>query len=296
MKGIILVNAFSTSKEYLYQAKRLKEEFNKKRVDIDIKKNNFFPAIIDSGDIKLALQGYEFCVFWDKDKYILKALSMSNIPIFNSYESIIKCDDKMLSYLELTGQGFSMPKTLPGFLCYELKEKISINSIIMIENELSYPFIIKKSYGSLGKGVYLVNNRIELIQTLEKVKTMPHLLQEFIKASYGKDIRIIVIGNKVIGAMLRQSENDFRSNIAVGGCGMRFIPPKPLKEMAEKISKILKLDYCGIDFLINENGEYFICEVNSNAFFLRFEQTTNINVALKYVEHILVKLNKNSFR
>lgn len=146
---------------------------------------------------------------------------------------------------------------------------------------------IKKSYGSLGQGVYLIHDRKELNSIMEEVKTEPHLYQEFIKNSYGKDIRVMVVGDEVVGAMLRQSKGDFRSNLGAGGKGTPFKMTKQMKAISKKIAEIMNLDYCGIDFLIGDDNELVVCEVNSNAFFHGFEQSTKINVAKKYVDFIL---------
>lgn len=286
MKGLILVNAYSESEEYLYQAKRLKEEFALLSVEVDIKKNDSFPLIIENSCIASALGGYSFCIYWDKDKYILSMLEKTGLPVFNSRAAILNCDDKMQTYIELAGRGIPLPETLPGLLCYSEAEQIKASTLERVEKKLGYPLIIKESYGSLGGGVYLVNNRAELLDCMEKVKCREHLYQEFVESSYGRDLRIIVIGNEVIGGMLRSSESDFRSNIASGGKAEPFEVTEDLKELALKVSKALGLDYCGIDILFSEKGP-IVCEVNSNAFFCSFEKTTKINVAKKYAEYIL---------
>ncbi len=291
MKGLILINAYSQNEDYLYQPHRLKEEFEKLGVDIDIIRNNLFLCYIDNNQLKIKLSGYDFCVFFDKDKYILKALSMTSIPLFNSCEAILNCDDKMLTYLALAGQGVPIPKTLPGLLCYSPTEKVEENTYQIIEEEIAYPLIVKESYGSLGKGVYLAHDRDELKIILEEVKCKPHLCQQFIATSYGKDVRVMVVGGKVIGGMLRSSSKDFRSNLGAGGEGEPFNPSGEMVELAIKVAEVLGLEYCGIDFLFGSNGEVVVCEVNSNAFFHGFELSTKINVAKIYAEHIITKVN-----
>ena len=285
MRGIILVNAYSESEEYLYQAKRLREEFALLSVDIDIVKNNCFPFIIENNRIASTISGYDFCVYWDKDKYILSMLEKTGIPVFNSKSAILNCDDKMQTYIELADKGIPLPKTLPGLLCYREEEQLIASAVDEVE-KLGYPLVIKESYGSLGGGVYLARGRDELLEYMEKVKCREHLFQEFINTSFGKDLRIIVIGDEVIGGMLREGNGDFRSNIASGGSAKPFELSDGLKELALIISEALKLDYCGIDILFSDKGPV-VCEVNSNAFFYAFEKTTNINVAKKYAQYII---------
>lgn len=297
MRGIIFTNAYSTLAEASYQPIRLKEEFEKLGVDIDIKRNSFFPCQVGAnGSLRLDLQSYDFCVYWDKDKYVLKALALQDFPVFNSHDAITTCDDKMLTYLALCNKGIKMAKTLPGLLCYDNNAVVDEDTSAYIGKTLGYPLIVKESYGSLGKGVYLAHNSSELLTILEKVKNVPHLFQEYIATSYGKDLRVIVVGDKVLGGMIRQSNNDFRSNLAAGGHGISYPLDEKIEKLALKIASILGLDYCGIDLLFGADKEFIVCEVNSNAFFYGFENATKINVAKAYVEHILKKLNmqKNS--
>lgn len=288
MKGLILINAFLASEEYLRQAERMKEEFEKKDVDVKIERNNGFSFLIDGNEICNKCGEYDFIVFLDKDKYILNILNKTGANLFNSYQSIIDCDDKMTTYIALANNGVPLVKTIPGLLCYDENEKIPLKAVEKIESELGYPIIVKNSYGSLGKGVFLVKDRVELLKTMEKVKCTPHLFQECIKNSWGKDLRIIVVGNEVVGGMLRKSNGDFKSNIGAGGNGEPYELTDDLKELALKIKDVLKLDYCGIDILFGEDTP-LVCEVNSNAFFYAFEKVTNINVAKIYAEYIIEK-------
>ena len=56
---------------------------------------------VEDGEIKSCISGYDFCVFLDKDKYALKGIEKLGIPVFNAYEPITVCDDKMLTFLKL---------------------------------------------------------------------------------------------------------------------------------------------------------------------------------------------------
>ncbi len=285
-KGLILVNAYSKLKSSLNQSERLKEELEKLGISVDIKHNDFFAAVIDGdGNIKARTSGYDFCIYLDKDKYVSHMLEKCGMRLFNTHEAIENCDDKMLTSIILAGNGIPMPKTLSGLLCYDPEEKTDGRVFDTIEKELGYPLVIKTSYGSLGKGVYKAENRGELESIAENLKCTQHLFQQFIKASYGKDIRVIVIGGKFTAAMVRESYGDFRSNLELGGKGTPYAPPQEVINMCEKAAKLLNLDYCGIDVLFGERG-YYICEVNSNAFFGGIERVTGINVAKKYAEHI----------
>lgn len=284
-QAVIIVNAYSQSEEAAYQPKRIKEELEKLGVKTDIKRLGFADCFIDGGDISTKFGKYDFCVFYDKDSHALAQIEKSGLRCFNSYDSIVDCDDKMLTYVRLANEGVPMPKTYSAPLCYTPGSRADRKQLGEISESLGFPLIVKECYGSLGKGVSLVNDAESLYKISDKLIASPHIFQEFIAESRGTDLRVIVVGGKFLGAMRRVSDGDFRSNIGVGGKGEIYLADERTKELAEKIAKTLKLDYCGIDFLFSSCGP-ILCEVNSNAFFKGFEFVTGINVAEAYAKYI----------
>ena len=287
MKGLILINAYSKIKSALDQAERLKEEFAALGVSVDIRRNDFFAAYVgNDGNLAYNSINYDFCVYLDKDKYVSEMLEKGGLRLFNSHGAIRRCDDKMETFIALSGMGIPMPKTLPGLLCYDKDAKVTPEILDRVEKEIGYPVIVKCSYGSLGKEIYKADDRQTLERIAEAVRFEQHLYQRFIAESAGRDIRVIVIGGKAFAAMVRRSENDFRSNLGAGGKGEKVDLPTEVKDISERAAKALGLDYCGIDVLFGDNG-YILCEVNSNAFFGGIESVTGKNVAKAYAEYIV---------
>lgn len=284
-KGIILINAFYDIPTYLNQAYRLREEFAGLNVQADIVKGDSLPLCIKDGDVRLDTD-CDFCIYLDKDKYISQMLEKTGLRLFNPHDSIVACDDKMTTQITLAGNGIPMPETVSGLLNFLPEKSVSKEVADRIENTLGYPLIAKESYGSLGKGVYKVDDREKLERICEKLRLKPHLFQKYISSSYGKDVRVTVVGGKVIAAMKRQSDGDFRSNLELGGKGEKYAVDDRLRALSEKVASLLNLDYCGIDWLFGENGEYILCEVNSNAFFGGTERVTGVNVAKAYAKHV----------
>lgn len=289
-KALCLLNGYVQQGGPLHFYQRMKEELSKLDVDLEMKTNQELSVLIDSdGSICNNLPKYEFCLYLDKDGYISKMLELSGLRLFNSSEAIYLCDDKMITHIYLANNGIRMPKTISAPLNYSrnFDDKFLNN----VEKELDFPLIAKRNYGSLGKGVFLLENKNQLIDFEKKCQSEPHLYQEFIKSSFGFDYRLILIGGKFVTGMKRLNENgDFRSNIAVGGKGVLTEIPSTYIVLAEKAAQILKLDYCGIDLLKGRDGEPVLCEVNSNAFLKGIEETTGINIAEKYAKHIVESL------
>lgn len=287
-KVLILVNPYSRLVSAINQPIRLKEEFQKLGVDVDIKPNSIDTAMIIEGKAVSFIEEYDFVIYLDKDKYTSALLEKAGMRLFNRHEAIRTCDDKMDTHIKLSGQGINMPDTIAGLLCYS--EDASIKEIMqrvnLIEQRLGYPCIIKECYGSLGAKVYCANNRDELLERMEKVKLKSHLFQKMISSSRGRDVRVIVIGGKALCGMKRTSETDFRSNIELGGIGEPIELPESFRKISERVADILKLDYCGIDLLYGENDEPIVCEVNSNAFFGAMESVSGVNVAATYAKYM----------
>lgn len=287
MKGLIIINAFRIPVESVHQAERLKEEFEKLNVKIDIVNDGNLRAWIENGDLVSTLLSYDFAVYLDKDKYLSSNLEKQGLRLFNKHNAVRLCDDKGETYIALADMGVNIPNTIFGALCYSKDCVIDDKGVDIIIDKLKLPLIVKESYGSMGKGIYLVNSRAELLSVMEKVKLKPHLFQEYLPYKKGVDVRVIVIGGKAVASMERYNNDDFRSNVARGGNGRKIDLPLQFKQTAEKCAKILGLDYCGVDLLYGKDDVPIVCEVNSNAFIGGIESVTGVNVAKLYAEHVI---------
>lgn len=292
MKGLIFINPFLVTKQNVHQAERLKEEFNKKGIEIEIVSDGYLHVTINSDGALVDFKGIDFAIYLDKDKYLSEVLERGGLRLFNRHEAVRICDDKAQTCIALLGKGVNMPTTVFGALCYSSKSEIKPETADKIAIQTGYPVVIKESFGSLGKGVYIARDKNELLLVMEQVKLKPHLFQSYCGAKPGTDIRVIVIGGKVIASMERHNDGDFRSNIAQGGVGKAIELPNNYKKTALRCAEVLGLDYCGVDLLYGDNGEPVVCEVNSNAFFDGIEKVTGVNVAKAYVEHVIKTLSK----
>lgn len=285
-KGLIVVNTYEVFPSVEHMVSRLKEEFAKLGIVFDVLSSGELPLwVSEDGKIQHGDLPYDFAIYLDKDPYVASMLEDAGLRLFNKADAIRLCDDKMLTYLSLSDKGVKMPKTISGPLRYSKKD--SDVFLKRIEASFSFPIVVKGNYGSLGRNVYLVQNKTELKELENRLSYSPRLYQELVASSFGVDNRIIVIGGKAIAWMKRKSDNgDFRSNIALGGHGEGVNLPQNYIMMAENCAKILGLDYAGIDILNGPDGEPILCEVNSNAFIKGIEEVTGINVAKAYADYI----------
>lgn len=288
MKGLIVLNAYSRLAPCEYQARRLKEEFLRLGVQTDVKRLGQLNIKIEGEGITADIGGYDFCIFLDKDALAAKALEKCGLRLFNSAAAIAVCDDKVATHVELSGS-VPMPATIPAPLCYTADAQINDELLNSVERALGYPVIVKRSYGSRGEYVFKAENRAELEDLERKLQPHPHLFQKFVAESCGKDFRAIVLGGKVIAAMQRTSQGDFRSNIDLGGSGEKAQITPEMQHICGAIAKTLNIDYCGVDLLAGKDG-LCVCEVNSNAFFNGIEAATHVNVAGLYAEYVFKQI------
>ena len=130
---------------------------------------------------------------------------------------------------------------------------------------------------------------MEFIETLKSSKTL--LVQEYMGERPGEDLRVLVVGGKVIGAMKRSApEGDFRANITNGGTGQAYELTDEIEYIARETAKVLNLDIAGIDLLFDSRG-FRVCEANSNPGFSGFETYCDIDVAEVITDYIKFRLS-----
>ena len=173
----------------------------------------------------------------------------------------------------------------------EIKHPINVE---FVEKNIGYPAIIKTLSGSFGAGVFLAENKKQLEQLLKMAEiTKPSyniIIQEFIKDSFGKDIRVFVLNGKVIGCMMRQStDEDFRANITRGGEGIPYQIDDEIEWLGGESARLLGLDIAGVDLLFDGDG-YSICEVNSSPGFEGMDKYTKTNIAEQIVTYVKQKI------
>lgn len=280
MFGWLVVNGFLNSNKFNEIYSWLKTAFEKRGHILKVYTNIELINIDNK-------QRPDFVLFWDKDILLAKQLEKMGLRLFNNSNAIEICDNKALTYIFLKDK-VKMPKTIIGPMTYR---NIGYTVDFLDSIDLGYPMVIKECCGSFGQQVYLAENVQQASEIISNTNE-PILFQEYISESRGKDIRINVVGDKVVASMLRYNDNDFRANITNGGSMLPYEPSDEEAELAIKTCKLLNLDFGGVDILFGNDGP-ILCEVNSNAHFKNIYDCTNINVAdyiAEYVEkHMLTE-------
>ncbi len=283
-----------------YENTRFKEEAEKEGIELQFVSNEDIDIIITKEGKKSVLYKGEpvdklpHCLIPRRgagtqyfDLAIIRHLERLGVFVLNSANSIEIAKDKLHTLQILASAKIPVPKTMLA--------KLPLNTDL-IEKHFLYPLIIKTISGSEGKGVLLCESREQLqdiISFLEQSKVasdVNFVIQEFVEASKGKDIRVIVIGGKVIGAMVRKArEGKIKANISAGGEAIPFELNPEIEWLALESAKIIGLDIAGVDILFN-GDTYLVNEVNSSPGFKGFESATGINVPREIYHYIKVRL------
>ncbi|MUH35060.1 RimK family alpha-L-glutamate ligase [Zobellia amurskyensis] len=220
---------------------------------------------------------------------VVKQFEMNKVFSTAHSTGIFKARNKAKSLLLMSNKGIPIPDTLLSIDPDDIEEQIELLG--------GTPLIIKLQEGTHGLGVILAESKKSaksIIDTFYKMGTNI-FIQEFIEESKGEDIRVFVVGNKVVASMKRTSGSDeFRSNLHRGG---RTEPVKlsPKEElMAINATKYIGLGVSGVDLIRSKKGPLLL-EVNASPGLQGIEAATGVNVAkeiIQFVEQNCLKKRK----
>lgn len=178
-----------------------------------------------------------------------------------------------------------MPKTVFAPMTYSNIGFSNLDFLSEVKERLGFPMVVKAAFGSFGEQVWLANQEHQLLSILQQCQTTEILFQEFISESSGRDLRLQVVGENVVGAMLRYSEKDFRANVTAGGRMKKHSTTLEESQLAIQAARAVGADFAGVDVLFGKKGPV-VCEVNSNAHFKNLLDCSGVNTADAIIQYI----------
>ena len=216
---------------------------------------------------------------------VIRHFEQAGVPCVNGSIPIETVKDKLRSSQILSRAGIAIPNTM--LVRWPIEDRL-------VTDYIGFPCVVKVVTGSYGEGVHLCERKkdykklVEFVENLGNKKTM--IVQEYLGDRPGEDLRVLVIGGKVVGAMLRSApEGDFRANITNGGTGSNFPVTDEIEYIARETARALNLDIAGVDLLFDDRG-FRVCEANSNPGFRGFETYCNVDVADIITEYVKFKI------
>lgn len=160
-----------------------------------------------------------------------------------------------------------------------------------ISSKLSSPFVSKGLDSSMGREIRLISNAEDFSLLSKAYPSEKEILyEEFISSSFGRDLRLFCIRGQAIACMLRESNKDFRANVALGACVSSYPINETLQGIANDIYSLTHLDVVGVDLLFG-NDSYYLCEINVMPGLEGIEHASGINIA-----HLIIKQIVEDFK
>ncbi|MDN4526226.1 ATP-grasp domain-containing protein [Fictibacillus fluitans] len=210
-----------------------------------------------------------------------RQLEAMGLKLFNPSAVSSVANDKARTHQFLAGAGIPMMDTL-----------FIHPSIFQIQSmPFTFPLVAKLASGRGGEQVHLVKTERELADALSTHPEQEWILQK-LAPDAGKDIRVFVVGNKIAGAVLRSSANDFRANYSLGGMAQFYHLNPAQTALVEQVISYFDIGMAGIDFLLDEKEAFIFNEVEDVVGSRTLSATSDINIARLYMEHIAAKLKK----
>lgn len=297
LTGWIIYNGNLSGSKFRDFAEWLQQAAAQRGINTKIYQNNELLVSIGSRYLRLLDQGSlpHFVLFTDKDTYLARQFELLGVRVFNRATTIEISDDKIATYQALAEHQLPIPRTIVAPKIFSGTDAPEFGDIDAIIAQLGLPMIIKEAYGSFGEQVYLIQTKQELMEKIIEIAGRPFVFQEFIQTSFGKDMRLHVVGDKVVAAMVRHSTDNFRANITTGGSMQPYQPTVQDKKLAITAAKSIEADFAGVDLLFGPDDSRIICEINSNAHIRNMYDCTGINVAddiIDYVKKIIEPMER----
>ena len=176
-----------------------------------------------------------------------RTLEALGVPTFNSADVSTICNDKRLTHAFFADKGIAMADTF------------FLSKSSFAPRNYCYPSVIKSPAGHGGREVYLASCQKEAEEIVAGAPGEYMLLQPLVKP--GVDVRVYLLGGKILASVKRTSATDFRSNFSLGGNVELYSANEEIKKVTDLVFEKLKPTFVGVDFTFDENGKPLLNEI-----------------------------------
>ena len=207
-----------------------------------------------------------------RDYFLAKHFEMARVEVWNDSFVTLIGNDKALAYSYAVQKGIPVLNSFYGNVAPE-----------------EYPYVLKSLNGHGGAEVFLIQNPDALTQ-MDFLQKKNFLCQEFASEPVN-DVRVYVVGNRIVKAMLRTNENDFKSNYSLGGKVAEYELNPEEEALVNKVIGGLNIGLAGIDFVFHQGMLYFN-EIEDVVGARMLYANTDIDIVAEYVSYLV----KNSVK
>jgi len=277
-----------------------KLRFEEKQIYNKIKEKGIDASLVDGKSITFDTESskpdpifgdiiFQRVISYIRGLHLTYCLEEIGLPVVNSFNVSEICGNKLITSMVLKKNNVPTPKTTFAFSTESARECM---------NKLGYPLVVKPIIGSWGRGVYQIKDHtmakifLDMREENDNLFSRIYYFQELVDRPT-RDIRCIVIGNEIAASVYRYSpENEWRTNVAVGG-RTEVAPLNPeLREIVLKASKAVGEGILGVDLMEDRERGYLVHEVNNTVEFRGASAVSKSDIAGKMVDYLLEKSNK----
>jgi RimK family alpha-L-glutamate ligase len=204
------------------------------------------------------------------------------VMVVNPPRAIERSVDKFYTTALLCEAGLPSPETV---VCE------SVTDAMTAVRRMS-DVVIKPIFGSLGHGMVRVSDpdvALRVIRALDQTRPVFYVQRAIDHG--GRDVRVFVVGGRVLGAIERRAaDGDWRTNVARGASAEPFDLPGAWAQLAVRAAAAIGADYAGVDLLPSRNGEVYVLEVNGIPGWEGLQKATGLDVAGAIVEHVIARI------
>jgi [lysine-biosynthesis-protein LysW]--L-2-aminoadipate ligase len=272
---------------FLYSRLRLEEKYLLeelgKRSDVEIIRINDGDRFFDIHQLPEQVDVlFERSISYSRGLYISRIFEAHGIPVVNSSFVAERCGDKYITSQILATCGIPTPRVIMAF-----DEESALQAI----KAMGYPCVLKPVVGSWGRLLAKIENR-EMAEALIEHKAslgvhhQVFYVQEYIDKP-GRDLRVFVVGDEVICAIYRSSEN-WITNTARGGVATNCLVTDEIAELCQRAVQAVGRGLLALDLFETEHG-LSVNEINHTMEFRNSIATTGVDIPQKMIEYVLMQ-------
>ena len=269
-----------------WEEKALFDAAKKKGVDVEmVDCKNLFVSLDNTKEkFETVIQR---CVSYYRSLHSTAALEGKGVNVINSLNTSIFAGNKLFTHMLLQKHGVPTPFSSVAFSEEAALEALNVNG---------YPMVLKPTVGSWGRMIALLKDRDSAEGIMESRERMypiyqVYYLEEFVQRP-PRDIRAIMIGDKVVAAIYRYSgDGQWKTNMALGGKAEECKVTKEMEDICIKAKNAVQGQIVGVDIMESKENGLVVHEVNNTTEYKNTVRVTGIDIPALMIDYAL-KLRK----
>jgi len=265
-----------------WEEKALLDAAKKKGVDVDMVdcKNLFLSLDKTKEKFETVIQR---CVSYYRSLHSTAALEGKGINVINSLNTSIFAGNKLFTHMLLQKHGVPTPFSAVAF-----SEEAALEAL----ESKGYPMVLKPTVGSWGRMIALLKDRDSAEGVMESRERMypiyqVYYLEEFVQRP-PRDIRAIMIGDRVVAAIYRYSgDGQWKTNMALGGKAEECKVTKEMEDICIKAKNAVQGQIVGVDLMESKEKGLVVHEVNNTTEYKNTVRVTGVDIPALMIDYAL---------